>query len=168
MEFLPVIVWIVIIVFGVYSANKKKNTADKTIVPSKKPQEFKAIDFRSVLTSQKPKEAHDFNFEIFLGKENESSQENESTENTRYVRKNIEEQVVNSKLQKQAKPERNLTPIKSTKPIKPEKPKKENKYEGFEEYAQHTRKQNPINKFMENPENIRNAFILSEIFNKKF
>lgn len=171
MEILTVLFWVAIILFGIFGSSKKKLETSQKNVGSKKPNNFQSVDYQALkklVTADKPAHTYTeaFDFETFS--EESKSQEVASTENIRQPRKNIEEQGLKNRQDKQAKPERSLPSIKSTKPAKPEKPKKVGKFEMFDEYVQHKAVKHPINQFMDDPANIRNAFILSEIFKKRF
>ena len=162
MEVFVVVFWIAVILFGVFSANKKKPEAAKKVVEGKKPSELLPMSFEEILAEFQAREQ--------VSQEREK-QPYKSQENVQVYTANSESKAIQRKQEKAAKPikeikaETKLPSIKATKPPKPQKPSKDQDYE---QYAQHAAKENPIKTFIDNPENMRNAFILSEIFKKKF
>jgi len=166
--------WGAIIAYAIFTNIKKQAVeASKTIVEAKTPQQFDTFD-----TSK---------FKIFTHESSSMETEAKSLENVapKYKSRertdistvNSEQESLQRRQQKKQKPEKPAKPvkqtkeesalpsIKKTKPLKPEKPKKD---DGIEEYAQHQKKPHPIRAFIADKENVRNAFIVGELFKKRF
>lgn len=165
---ISVIVWIAIIFFFGMNAQKKVQKT-KTLVEGKKPHEFEKAEnfsFENLL-----KQALEYSNTTEGKTQEHSSQEYlhspyKSQESTEVVYKSQENKVKVKKKEKTKKETHTSLPaIKSTKPPKPEKPKKEEK---DEEYKNAVRPPHPLTTFLDNSENVRNAFVLSEILKKKF
>ncbi len=146
MEILSVLIWVGVMAYFVIT-QQQKTQAPKTIIQGKKAQDFIV-----------PQES----YTVY-----EQSLERQIQENVEVVYRSQEKNTKKPKVSKEVRPI-SLPAIKSTKPPKPEKPKKAAKEAKEEDYKNTPRPAHPLTTYLENQENVRNAFILSEVFRKKF
>lgn len=160
----PLIFW-GIIIYVVFANTQKKQKNTPKVLQTNKTTDFDNSQYEQIME------------QIALERTSQS-QERESKEMTQRVRKSSErldmaytnkeaDALKKKQTQKNAKIHEQST--KSFKPPKPQKPSKDGK-SAEDEYAAYSQKakMNSLKSAFDDAENLRNAFIISEIFKKKF